>query len=292
MTLLSLADAIAANNAAGAAELLEVLLPLLADALHAGEAETREVVRRVCRGQPGMAALWNACAAAAVEPRQPGRFARVRAEMERAPAALVRVGATMLLEDVGDRPRPLIVTMSYSSSVMKVLAAVHERHPLRIVCGEGRPRFEGRTLATRLGSVGAEVTLTTDAALTTYLAEASAVVCGADALAAGWWINKVGTLGVCAAAARVGVPVSVLATRDKAMARVLAGQWSGKAGPAEEVWSAPTDGVVIGNPYFERIPADLANRFVTDIGVLAASDLPALAERYASDLETLLSLIS
>src|SRR5687767_3613614 len=93
MPLIARATAVAADRDAGASELLARLLPLLEEAIAAGPDQTIAVARIVCATQPAMASLWHACAAAVAEIAQPGSFARRRAELERAPRALVRAAS-------------------------------------------------------------------------------------------------------------------------------------------------------------------------------------------------------
>jgi translation initiation factor 2B subunit (eIF-2B alpha/beta/delta family) len=278
---------IAGNRDAGASELLAQLLPLLADAVSRGEAETLAVVRVICQGQPAMASLWNACAAALMEHSVPGQFARVRAEMERAPAALTRAATIAMLDALQDTASPRLVTLSYSNSVARVLTAVAAQRPLEVICGEGRPRYEGRRMAEALAAV-APTTLTTDAALTSCLDGAAAVVVGADAIAARHWINKVGTYGLAAAAALRGIPVYVIASRDKLQSRLLAERWFPSFGPSAEVCEFAPSGVRVENPYFERIPVELATLFLLDLAVIPPPDVGAAAERYAAAISNLI----
>lgn len=288
--LLRRAEAIAGDRDAGASELLVHLLPLLADAAQRGEPATVAVSRLVCEGQPVMAPLWNACAAAVADFRTPGRFRRVRAEMERAPAALVRAGAAALGDALLGSQLPEVLTLSFSGSVLRVLEALLGEARLRIVCGEGRPRFEGRRMAAALAAGRrAEVILTTDAAITTFLHTATAVVVGADAIGTSTWINKVGTYGLAAAASQRGIPVFVIATRDKALARPLAERWNAQSADPREVWPSPAAGVLVQNPYFERIPVELVTSFLTEVGPIPATDISTFAERHAADISLLVN---
>jgi translation initiation factor 2B subunit (eIF-2B alpha/beta/delta family) len=284
-------DEIARDRDAGASELLARLLPLLAEAVNHGEAETLAVARVICHGQPAMASLWNACAAAVMEHAIPGRFARVRAEMERAPTALTRAATVAMLDALQGTESPRLLTLSYSGSVVRVLAAVAAQKPIEVICGEGRPRFEGRRMAEALAA-SASTTLTTDAALTASLDTATAVIVGADAVAAQHWINKVGTRGLAAAAAQRGIPTYVVCTRDKLQSRQLADRWSPSFGPGDEVWDGGPTQIRIDNPYFERIPAELATVFLTDAGTLPPLHLPGATERYGSDIANLISRLT
>ena len=284
------AKEIAQDRDRGAAELLSLTLPLLADALAGGGEMTLDVVRMICRGQPAMAPLWNACGAAITDASQPGRFARVRAEMERAPAALVRAAGAALRDALGDERSPRLLTLSYSSSVARVLGALAPDRALKVTCGEGRPRYEGRRMASALAAHGIDVTLTTDAALTATLSSASAVVVGADGFGPAAWINKVGTRGLAAAASLAGIPTFVICTRDKARA-APADADAAVEGPPGEIWEGPPAGVRLSNPYFEAIPAEVATLFLMESGRLAPDELEAVCARYAADISNLIKVL-
>jgi translation initiation factor 2B subunit (eIF-2B alpha/beta/delta family) len=288
-SLLQRAAGIAGHRDAGAGELLAELLPLLGDALARGSDATLAVARVVCLGQPAMASLWNACAAAVAERAHPGRFRRVRAEMERAPAALQRAGSLALLEALDGAASPQVLTLSYSSSVARVLGETAAECPLHVTCGEARPRYEGRRMAAQLASAGALVTLTTDAALTTHLDAATCVVVGADAFGSSHWTNKVGTRGLAAAAHLAGVPVFVVCARDKARANREASSHIG--GPPAEVWEATPPGVAVVNPYFEDTPVELATLFLMETGRVGPAELDQVTERYAGDISFLINTI-
>jgi initiation factor 2B subunit 1/2 family protein len=283
--LLRRAEAIAGDRDRGAAELLAITLPLLADAIAAGDGPLLAVVRMICRGQPAMAPLWNACAAAVSDTAQPGRFARVRAEMERAPAALVRAARAALDDGLGPDPSPHLLTVSYSSSVAGVLGDLARTRHLQVTCGEGRPRYEGRRMASDLAGRGLAVTLATDAALTSKLTSASAVVVGADSFGPSVWMNKVGTRGLVAAASLAGVPTFVICTRDKAAAGGV--RLPGDGSP-DEVWADAPAGVQVENPYFEAIPVELATLFLMETGRVAPAQLDRISGRFSSDIARLM----
>ena len=46
-----------------------------------------------------------------------------------------------------------------------------------------------------------------------------------------------------------------------------------REGGAREIWDAPPPGVVVRNPYFERVPLDLVLAFVADGGIMPANDV-------------------
>ena len=271
-TFLASAEAIARNRESGASELLAQLLPLLGDAIAAGRETVTAVARLVCAGQPAMAPLWNACAAAVTEFQVPGRFARRRAEMDRAPRALAKAATAALMDALAGEDQPQLLTLSYSSSVATALCAIVRERPLAVICGESQPGGEGARMRDQLASAGAGALLIADALLTTYLPTATAVLVGADAISAADWTNKCGTFGLAAAASFTGTPVYVVASRDKAQSAALRSRMQ----PSRE---------------FERTPLTLATAFLTDAGIVAPPDVPALAERYAEEVAALVALL-
>jgi translation initiation factor 2B subunit (eIF-2B alpha/beta/delta family) len=140
---------------------------------------------------------------------------------------------------------------------------------LTVACAEGRPRLEGRRLAALLGATPATVEFYTDAALSLALRHSTALVVGADAITPDWFLNKVGSLALATAASLNGVPVFVLATRDKFLPPPLFAGLPVADGDAREVWADAPGSVTVRNPYFERVPLHLVTGVVTDAGALS-----------------------
>jgi translation initiation factor 2B subunit (eIF-2B alpha/beta/delta family) len=287
------AAAIAGDRERGASALAAELTLVLDAALRAGRENTIAVARVVCAGQPAMASLWNLCAAAVAEFDEPGQYDRRRQEVERAPQALVRVSVAWLrdaLEDVAVRMAAFrsqspvegartgdgvarVLTVSFSGSVARTLAALADQRPLDVVCAESLPGGEGAQLVHVLTSAGVSARAVPDASMASHLPTASAVIVGADAVSSHDWTNKVGTLALAAAAGVLHRPVYVIASRDKAASDAL-------------------DHRLDTSIPFERTPAHLATAFLTDVGVLQPDDLPAFASRSAADISRLLEALS
>jgi translation initiation factor 2B subunit (eIF-2B alpha/beta/delta family) len=248
------------------------LLLVLDEAVAAGESATVDVARIVCAGQPAMAALWNVCGAALAEFAHAGRYPARRREVERAPAALVRAAAFALDDALRDVDAARVLTLSYSGSVARALLQLAAGRALHVVCAESRPGGEGDALAAHLSSNGVGSEVVADALMTTYLSCAHAVIVGADAVAAEFWINKAGTYGLAAAAWFSGVPTYVIASRDK-------------AAPAQLADRLPSP------PPFERTPTHLATQLLTDIGPIPPDGLAAFVEHRSTDLPYLLAVL-
>lgn len=266
--------ALAANNTAGAAELLAEALDILL-AARAAHADMRAIARAVCEAQPTMAPLWNAAAAATAD--DPERLNQFAARVRRAPAIVARYAAAHFAAD--DSKRPLhVVTISFSSSVVVVLDAISRIRPLAVSCSESHPALEGRRLAAHLAAAALPVTYFGDAAIGHALPGADAVIVGADAIAPSWFLNKSGTRMLAAAAAQQGVPVYVAATREKFVGQELAERLVIRSGDPGEVWADPPQGVDVRNPYFESTPLDLVTAVICDIGILGTGMIPDVCE--------------
>jgi translation initiation factor 2B subunit (eIF-2B alpha/beta/delta family) len=197
---------------------------------------------------------------------------RLATRIARAPAAIAAYGAPLLALD--RRRDPLrILTISRSAAVERTLVAAHALRPIVVCCAEGRPAFEGRGLAEALANHGLTVELYTDAGLSGAVPRAQSVVVGADAIAAGLFVNKVGTAAICALADSAGVPSYVLAGREKLLTSDEFQALDLRAGLPAEVWSDAPGAVSVLNPYFETVSLRLITGVVTDIGVLTAEDL-------------------
>jgi translation initiation factor 2B subunit (eIF-2B alpha/beta/delta family) len=164
-----------------------------------------------------------------------------------------------------------LVTISFSRTVVMALERIAATRELRVSCSESRPALEGRRLASRLAAAGVAVTYFSDAAIGQALGAADAVVVGADAVAPEWFLNKIGTCMLAAAAGQQGVPVHVMATRDKFVSHAVGSRRIAREGAAAEIWESAPAGVVVRNPYFESIPLELVASLITDTGVLGAS---------------------
>ena len=285
------ARAIARDHDSGASEMTARALSLLEDAVRVGGSLPLDVARIVLAGQPAMAPLWHACGAAVFDSVSPGAFDRRRRQMERAPRALVRAASFALRDLLAGEPSPCIATVSYSSSVSRLLRDLASSMTLRAVCAEGRPRYEGRRLAVELADAGIAVTLVTDAALTTLLDRTTAIVVGADAVSSEWWMNKAGSFGVSAAAAHRGVPVYVVVTRDKFVPDTLRHRVKPALADPAQVWPERPAGVAAENAYFEHIPVELATLFLTDGGPLSPADLRQAIAWDADHLSYLLAAL-
>src|SRR5688572_18910017 len=237
---------LAADRTSGASEILDEAIAILQEA-RAAAADMLVVARAVCAAQPQMAPVYNAAIAALATRDQPGRFDTFVERVARAPEALARFAIECCAlsarsagsEDAASEARTVpmrVATLSYSRTVLHVLAALARVRPLRVACSESRPALEGRKLASRLASMRVPVTFFTDAAMGHALGSVDAVLVGADAVAPTYFLNKSGTRMLAAAASHHGVPVYVLASRDKFVSEAVAARLHPREGAASEVW--------------------------------------------------------
>ena len=258
---------LAADVTSSATALLERVFHLLADARRAGPNRVEEMAAAVCRAQPAMASAWN-LAAAALSDRDDA-LDRLYQRAARAPRAIGRIAADLLLEAAG--PRRLI-TCSRSAAVEACIEALHERRQSLIVCcAESAPRYEGRALAAALAARGIHVELFTDAAISNDIGPDDVVVVGADAVATQWFINKSGTGALCAAALLCGTPAYVAAGREKLIAPDLAGALELREDDPAAAWPDAPPGVSVRNPLFERVPLERVAGVLSDAGLLAGA---------------------
>ena len=267
-------EALAADRTTGASGIVARTLDILITA-KASEIDLREVTKALRLAQPTMASVWNAAAAALSD--DPTRLTQFAERVRRAPAALARFATTHFAEDVSERPLR-VVTLSCSGSVVVALKAIHATRLVHVSCSESRPALEGRRLAGELVAIGIPVTYFSDAAIAQALYDADAVLVGADAIAATWFLNKTGTRMLAAAATQQGVPVYVVASRDKFAGREMAERLVIRSGEPAEVWDSPPQGVAVQNPYFELIPLDLVTAVISDVGILGTGMIPDVCE--------------
>jgi translation initiation factor 2B subunit (eIF-2B alpha/beta/delta family) len=207
---------------------------------------------------------------------------------------------------------PLVATLSRSGTVVDALVGAEAA----VLIGESRPAREGVGVAERLADAGLDVTLTTDAALPALVARAGrdgrpagesseaagevptrevpvpeeatvderdatrqvdVVLVGADAvLADGSVVNKTGTFATALAAARAGVPVYVVAARDKVRPDE---RRTTEASPPESVYDGPA-AIRVDAPTFDWTPAEVVDGVVTEDGLVATDDVAAVAAEH------------
>jgi translation initiation factor 2B subunit (eIF-2B alpha/beta/delta family) len=275
------------DHRSGASEILGKALDLLIDAIadstvgsaSAYHAWLLRIARQLIGTQPAMGVLFRlvndmlwACHAAATGTlmrQQALDFCQAyRARRGLAMDALVSHAAQYMGRNL------TLLTYSRSATVAHVLEALGQSQPnLHVLCSECRPLLEGQALASQLAWAGVRVTLGVDMALFGWLPEANALVVGADAIAGGGLVNKLGTAELAHAAHRIELPVLVVCTTDKLLPTDYALAQGLRAGKPDEIMPVSNDNVTILNPYFDITPLELVTAVLTEEGVLAGESL-------------------
>ena len=172
-------------------------------------------------------------------------------------------------------PKGTIMTYSYSSTVLEVLAKLR---PTRVIISEGRPLKEGIKAARRLVGEGISITLITEAQMALFVQEVEAVVVGADTIFPdGSYVNKIGTRLLALAAQAAEVPLYVLAETLKVSARSSPARFIAEEGKRKEV--AREKWLQVRNVYFEVTPAQLVTSYLTNEGVIRPQELHRFGEK-------------
>lgn len=191
-----------------------------------------------------------------------------------------RVNLAITLEDLAETAAkilsgyPSIMTFSRSTTVGRALTRMAEQGMARpVYCSEGRPNYEGQTLASELSWAGMRVTLGVDMALFGWLPKVRALAIGADSISTQGMVSKLGTAPLTRAARELEIPVYVLCTSDKFMpAEYYSGRDLG-SGPQEEIMPASSDRLTVSNVYFDITPLDQITGVVTEQGRLQGDEL-------------------
>lgn len=277
----------AADNRSGATAITLRAAEALVALVQAGDF-TREAlsafIPALVAAQPSMAplfhlaneVLWAVEEAGPVDWRHAARrAAQARAEALRAsPQAIARHAVATI------SPGSVILTHSASAAVAAALRLGYAQGRVaRAICTESRPQGEGQALARDLAASGLPVTFVVDAAAYEVLAQADAVWIGADALAMAGVVNKIGSAGLAVLAKQRGVPVRVLAGRDKVWPAALSPAPPVADRDPAEVWAQAPPGVSVVNRYFDLTPWWAVTAVVMEDGALPPEAVQALAQQ-------------
>ncbi|MFO7916503.1 MAG: hypothetical protein R6V13_00280 [Anaerolineae bacterium] len=193
------------------------------------------------------------------------------------------------MQEVVERAAPrlraysAVMTYSRSSTVLRVLTSMREDgwRP-RVFCSEGRPMLEGQTLANELADGGLRVVFGVDMALFGWMEDVEALVLGADTLAAGGLVNKLGTAELVRAARRHDIPRIVLCTTRKLLPSDYLTSLRFREGPPEEIMPASGEAISIRNRYFDLTPLGQLSVVITEEGVMKKSELRGAFERIST----------
>ncbi len=230
--------------------------------------------KQLAQSRPAMAALAGAVGRILHTANEPDGIAQKASEMLK--------DYDTASERIATFARPLLsgtlMTHSISGTVVDALVACRSQIE-RVIALEGRPRYEGRELAKELVKHNIAVTLITDAQADIFLPQCHAFVVGADTvLASGDVLNKAGTALMAWAARGHSVPLYVLCETLK----ISPHNWTGNLAQLEEkepdeVLPNPMKGVTVRNFYFDRTPARLVSRMITEQGPMGKADIKKVA---------------
>jgi translation initiation factor 2B subunit (eIF-2B alpha/beta/delta family) len=258
-------EVIHGDVSSSATVILTHALAMLREVAQHRRRELIEFAEALRDAQPSMAGLWTIAERVrrADDPR--AEIDAFSNELARAPARISRQATPLILLRRPGAGGPVrLVTCSSSAAVEQTIVDVGRRVSVVACCAESRPALEGRALASRLAAAGVSVEVYTDAGVSAAVPDADALLVGADALGPAEFVNKVGTAAVCAHASGAGVPVYVLAGREKVLPAAVFAALPLRSGATEEVWPDRPPNLQLKNPYFERIPWRLVSMVVTD----------------------------
>jgi methylthioribose-1-phosphate isomerase len=170
-----------------------------------------------------------------------------------------------------------LATAGYGTALGVVRAAVAAGKRISVLCDETRPWLQGARLsAWELAEDGIMAEVIVDGAAAHFLSrgEVAAVIVGADRIARnGDVANKIGTVGLAAAASTFGVSFYVAAPTTT----LDPGTADGSGIPlevrdSEEVTTvagrrSTPFGIAARNPVFDITPSRLVTAFITDVGI-------------------------
>ncbi len=181
-----------------------------------------------------------------------------------------------------DLKQKLILCHSQSSAVREIFEAYQgNRKKVKIIQTESRPILEGRIQAVNLYKLGYEVKLVSDTGYARHLDRINLILLGADAIYSDYFVNKSGSYNICLAGKNAGIPVYILADSRKFWFSLPPEhqemQYNERKKPGEEIWKDPHPGIDTENYYFEKIPINWADAFITEEEILNPSRLQKLS---------------
>ena len=168
-----------------------------------------------------------------------------------------------------------VLTLSRSGTVLDALLGA-DPLPRRVFVAESRPDREGVVVAETLADAGLDVTLLSDAGMAMLLSKnvVDVVLVGADTvLATGALVNKTGTRMAALAAKHESVPFYTTMATDKVATHDTPQL---EDGPPAALYSGDA-ALDVRNPTFDVTPAGLISGYITEQGILHASEIRDLA---------------
>jgi translation initiation factor 2B subunit (eIF-2B alpha/beta/delta family) len=272
---------VASNTYVGAVEIADQGADVLLRCARTNDAESTEVFWQemlqvgweLIRAQPAMAPLVNLINAALWEIERCATVADMRTQLARVAHDFkrrLRVHEAAIAESVLPYLPEGASVLTNSRSTTVRAALLHAQRAGRrftVLCAEGRPGYEGRTMATELANDGLAVTLMTDAVAIAWAARVQLVLVGADHLSQHGLVNKVGTSSLALTARAGGVPLYTLCSSEKFLPPGYMPPDQDIRAP-EQVWSEAPPSILIQNYYFDSTPLTNLSGVITERGML------------------------
>jgi methylthioribose-1-phosphate isomerase len=291
-----LRDDIAANRVPGgsafaraAAELIALTAEKAGDDHAAVRSAIIEAADWVTLTKPSMAVVRNVAAighALANRPEGSGALlaANVSATMRRYIAeserAIARIGE---LASTAIRPDSRVLVHSYSGSLEALLRTAAASIPFELHVTESRPYRESRRLIEAIQDSDVSVTFYSDAAVAIAVSHVDVAIVGADTIFAdGSFANKTGSLPLALSCVRADVPLYVASELSKVYPGPVE-DIQMELRPADELasgWPLIDSGRVrVWNQFFERVGSEFVEAYMTEVGLVAPSQMAQLAAR-------------
>lgn len=182
---------------------------------------------------------------------------------------IAEIGARRLKD--GD----VVLTHSYSSSVIGILKKAHEQgRRFSVFVTETRPELEGHDVARELTAQGIQTTLIIDSAVSHFMKDSDKVLVGAEAVAAnGAIVNKIGTATIAAVAHEARIRVFVAASTYKFSQETMFGELIAIEERDPSFVLGDTEmrklqGLTVRNPAFDVTSPENIDLIITERGVI------------------------
>ena len=186
----------------------------------------------------------------------------------KADAELGKIGRH--LDRIWKSPRRIVTYSRSSVATRLILERCHRIQSLLI--STGAPHNEGALSAEVFAACGIRVVLCSDAALPGMIQRDDLLILGADGVTEQYFVNKCGSLGLALAAKKAKAVSCVVYERFK---RVDSRRFSfrPKQHPTREIVARGKHYIDVYNAYFERVPADLVDWFISSAGIIRGKDM-------------------
>ncbi|RQV95189.1 MAG: hypothetical protein EH224_08150 [Calditrichaeota bacterium] len=165
-----------------------------------------------------------------------------------------------------------IMTISNSSMVKELfLTANAQKRKFEVFCLKSHPPDEGLEFAYSLANEGIETTIIADSEMGIFMPDVNLVLVGADRIYEDGFINKSGTLPLCAVAGYFNVPVYLVAETQKILLEVEK-SIRFNSEDSSEIFQSKSKNISVRNVYFEKIPLDFIHKVICEEGVFEAHE--------------------